>query len=147
MPTRELTRSNLMPAVFEDFFRPFNQWFDDSGIVRRIANVPAVNIKDFGDHYTVLLAAPGLKKEDFHIDVDNNVLTISSEKKEEKEEKENNFTRREYSYTSFTRSFTLPEDVKQDAIEARYENGELQVSIPRKEEAKKAVMTKRIDVK
>ncbi|HET7899181.1 MAG TPA: Hsp20/alpha crystallin family protein [Flavisolibacter sp.] len=147
MPTRELTRSNFMPAIFEDFFRPFNQWFDDGGIVRRIAHVPAVNIKNLGDHYAVMLAAPGLKKEDFHIDVDNNVLTISSEKKEEKEEKENNFTRREYSYTSFTRSFTLPEDVKQDAIEARYENGELQVSIPRRVEAKKAAMAKRIDVK
>lgn len=136
-----------MPNLFEDFFKPWNQWFDDGGIVNRVANVPAVNIRENNDHYTVSVAAPGLKKDDFKIEVENNMLTISSEKEEEKEEKDNRFNRREYSYTSFSRCFGLPEDVKQDAIEARYENGELNVLIPRKEEAKKATVSKMITVK
>ena len=75
------------------------------------------------------------------------MLTISSEKEESKEEKEDKYTRREYSYTSFSRSFTLPEDVKQEEIDARYENGELRLTLPRKDEAKKAAATKRIAVK
>jgi HSP20 family protein len=136
-----------MPPVFEDFFRPFTQWFDDSGIVRRVADVPAVNIKEENDHYTVSLAAPGLKKDDFHIAVENSLLTISSEKEEEKEEKDNRYTRREYSYTSFSRSFGLPDDVKPDGIDAHYENGELRITLPRKEEAKKAAASRRIAVK
>lgn len=146
MSAKALTRQMLMPPVFDDFFRPFSQWFDDSSLVRRVANMPAVNIRENGDHYQVSIAAPGLKKEDFHIDVENNTLTISSEKEEE-EEQETRFTRREYSYTAFSRSFGLPDDVKQDAIDAQYENGELRITLPRKEEAKKAAMSKRIAVK
>lgn len=136
----------MMPSLFNDFFRPFQQWFDDSGIVRNVANIPAVNIKENDDNYTVAVAAPGLKKDDFNISLESNMLTISSEKEEEKEEKENRFTRREYSYTSFSRSFTLPEDVKQEAIEAHYENGELKLILPRKEEARKTTVSKRITV-
>lgn len=146
MSAKALTRQMPMPPVFDDFFRPFSQWFDDSSLVRRVANMPAVNIRENGDHYQVSIAAPGLKKEDFHIDVENNTLTISSEKEEE-EEQETRFTRREYSYTAFSRSFGLPDDVKQDAIDAQYENGELRITLPRKEEAKKAAMSKRIAVK
>jgi HSP20 family protein len=133
--------------VFEDFFKPWSQWFDDSRAMNRVANIPAVNIKENGDHYTVCLAAPGLNKEDFRLDVEDNMLTISSEKEETKEEKEDKFNRREYSYTSFSRSFSLPDDVKQDAIEARYQNGELKINLPRKEEAKKAILSKQIEVK
>ena len=136
-----------MPSIFEDFFRPLSQWFDDSGMVRRVANMPAVNIKEDSDHYTVSVAAPGLKKEDFHINVENNMLTINSEKEDEKEEKDARFTRREYSYTSFSRSFGLPDDVKQDAIDAHYENGELRINLPRKEEAKETAASRRIAVK
>ena len=135
------------PSIFDDFFKPFSQWFDDSGMVRRVANMPAVNIKENGNHYTVSMAVPGLKKEDFHVDVENNMLTIRSEKEEEKEEKEDRYSRREYSYTSFTRSFGLPDDVKQEAIDARYENGELRITLPRKEDAKKATASKKIAVK
>lgn len=138
---------SAMPSVFEDFFKPWSQWFDDSALVSRVANMPAVNIRENGSHYTVTLAAPGLKKEDFHIDLDGNMLTISSEKEEKKEEKDEKFTRKEYSYTSFSRSFTLPDDAKPDAIDARYENGELKIILPRKEESKKAATAKRIDVK
>jgi HSP20 family protein len=136
-----------VPTLFEDFFKPWTQWFDDGGLMSRRANIPAVNIRENGDHYTVTLAAPGLKKEDFTIDVDGNMLTISSEKEESKEQKEDKFTRKEYSYSSFSRSFTLPEDVKQEAIDARYENGELKILLPRKQEAKKTAATKHIAVK
>ena len=147
MATRSLTKPALISNVFEDFFRPMSQWFDDSRNMNRIANVPAVNIKEDNDKYTVCLAAPGLKKEDFKINVEENVLTISSEKEESKEQKEDNYSRREYSYSAFTRSFSLPDDVKQEAIDARYENGELRLTLPRKEEAKKAMLTKKIEVK
>jgi HSP20 family protein len=138
---------SAMPSVFEDFFKPWSQWFDDSALVNRVTSMPAVNIRENGSHYTVTLAAPGLKKEDFHIDLDGNMLTISSEKEEKKEEKDERFTRKEYSFTSFSRSFTLPEDARPEAIDARYENGELRITLPRKEESKKAATTKRIDVK
>lgn len=109
--------------------------------------MPAVNITENHNHYNVSLAAPGLKKEDFKIDLDGNMLTISAEKEEKHEEKDEKFNRKEYSYTSFSRSFTLPEDVKQDAIDARYENGILNIKLNRKEELKKAAVTKRIEVK
>lgn len=147
MATHALARPNLMPSLFDGFFKPWNQWFDDSGLVSRMANMPAVNIKENGNHYTVSLAAPGMEKKDFNINVDANVLTISSEKEEKKESKEDHFTRQEYSYASFSRSFTLPEDANREGIEAHYENGELQITIPRKEEAKKQAASKKISIK
>ena len=79
----------------------------------RAMNVPAVNITEQKNDYLVSLAAPGMKKDDFKIDVDGNMLTISSEKEENKEEKDKKFTRKEYSYSSFSRSFTLPDEVNQ----------------------------------
>src|SRR6185503_7209726 len=108
--------------------------------------VPAVNIADHKDHYLVSLAAPGLKKEDFKIDVDGNVLTISSEKEEKSEEKDKKFSRKEYSYSSFRRSFTLPEEVNQEKIEGRYEDGILKIALPRNDEAKKPSV-KQISIK
>ena len=89
---------------------------------------------------------PGLKEEDFNIDVDGSMLTISSEKEESKEEKDKKFTRKEYSYSSFSRSFTLPEEINKEKIEAKYEDGVLKLSLPRKEEAKK-LSAKHIAVK
>ena len=95
----------------------------------------------------VSLAAPGLKKDEIKIDVEGNMLTISSEKEEKIEEKDKKFTRKEYSYSSFSRSFTLPEDVKAESIDAHYENGVLEIKLPRKEETKKIAATKKIAVK
>lgn len=146
MSTKALTRQSAMPTIFEDFFRPWNQWFDDGALVGKVTNLPAVNIRENGDHYTVTLAAPGLKKEDISINIENNMLTIRSEKEETTESKEEKYTRKEYSYNSFSRSFSLPEDVKQEAIDARYEDGELKITLPRKEEAKKATASKQIAV-
>ena len=88
-----------------------------------------------------------MKKEDFKIDVDGNILTISAEKEEKKEEKDKRYNRREYNYSSFSRSFTLPDKVKQEDIQATYENGVLALLLPKKEEARKAVAVKNIAVK
>ena len=136
MNTRTLAkRTEIMPSFFEDFFnKPLLDLFD-SGFPSRTMNMPAVNITERKDDYMVSMAAPGLKKEDFKIDVEGNMLTISSEKEEENEEKEERYTRKEYSYSSFSRSFTLPEEVNTEKIEARYEDGVLKISLPRREES------------
>jgi HSP20 family protein len=147
LPTRALAKPTLMPSIFDDFFKPWNEWFDDSGLVNRVATMPAVNIKENGNEYDVSVAIPGLKKEDIKIDLEGNMLTISSEKEEKKEEKEEKFTRKEYNYTSFSRSFTLPEDVNQDKIDAHCEHGVLNIRLPRKEDVKKAALSKRIAIK
>lgn len=133
------------PSLFDDFFKPWNEWIVN-GIGSRTMKVPAVNITEQKGEYQVSLVAPGLKKEDFKIDVDGNMLTISSEKEESKEEKEKTYTRKEYSYSSFSRSFTLPEEISTEKIEAKYDGGVLRITLPRKEEAKK-LSTKHIDVK
>lgn len=139
MGTQALSKTTeRFPSVFDDFFKPWNEWFDNGGTMwNRMMNVPAVNITETTSHFEVSLAAPGLKKEDFKIDMDGNLLTISSHKEESKEQKESKFTRKEYNYSSFSRTFTLPEDVKRDKIEATYEHGVLKLVMPKKEEAKK----------
>jgi len=137
MGTQALAKvSERTPYVFDDFFKPWNEWFE-GGLFGRTMNVPAVNIVEHKDEYQVSLAVPGMKKDDFKIDVDGNMLTISSEKEENKEEKDKKFTRKEYNYSSFSRSFTLPEEINREKIEAKYEDGVLKISLPRKEEAKK----------
>ncbi len=148
MGTQALTKaSERMPVFFDDFFKPWNEWFDKGeGLWNRTLTIPAVNITENKDNYLVSLAVPGMKKDDFKIDVDGNMLTISSEKEETKEEKEKRFTRKEYSYSSFSRSFTLPDEVNKEKIEAKYEDGVLKLSLPRKEEAKKPA-AKQIAVK
>ena len=125
--------SERMPSVFDDFFKPWNEWFDNSWV--RSMKVPAVNITEEKNQYLVSLAAPGLKKEDFKIDIDGNMLTITSEKEESSEEKKKKFTRKEYSYSSFSRSFTLPDEIKKEQIEAKYDDGVLKITLPRKAEA------------
>ena len=97
--------------------------------------VPAVNIVEKPDKYLVNLAIPGMERSDFKINVDNGILSVASEKEEKHEEKDKDsqFTRREFYYHSFKRSFTLPESVQADQIEAKYENGILEISIPKRE--------------
>ena len=100
--------------------------------------MPSVNIRETGDNFEVEVAAPGMDKKDFQITLDGNLLTISSSKQQSNEETEDRYTRREFSYQSFQRSFQLPKDVvDQENINARYENGLLSLTIPKKEEAKK----------
>jgi HSP20 family protein len=94
----------------------------------------------------VSIAAPGLKKDDFKIYFQGEMLTISSEKEDEKEEKDEQYTRREYSFSAFNRTFTLPEDIDKEKIAARYEDGELHIFLPRLRNAATSV-SKKIDVK
>lgn len=129
--------SNQTPSLFDRFFD--GEMFDWSN--RNFSNtnttLPSVNIRDNADAFTVEVAAPGLEKGDFKIELNHNLLTISSEKEVKNETKEGEvFTKREFSYQSFTRSFTLPQIANSDKIEAVYENGILTVSIPKREEAK-----------
>ncbi len=121
------------PSIIDELLKP--DWL--GGIQNFNANVPAVNIKETDTNFGIELAAPGKTKEDFNIEIDHNVLTISSEEKNEKEEKDNRgkYTRREFSYSSFRRAFTLPESVNSDSINATYENGVLHVTLPKREEA------------
>ncbi len=148
MSNKSLTKAGeTMPSLFDDFFKPWNEWMGSGGLWGKALTVPAVNISDNKDDYKVTVAAPGLKKSDFKIDVEGNMLVISSEKEENKEEKDERFTRKEYSFSSFRRSFTLPDDVKQDKIEASYEDGVLKLTLPKKEESKKMAMSKSISVK
>jgi HSP20 family protein len=147
MGTQALAKvAERMPFVFDDFFKPYNEWFDNAGLMGRTSNMPAVNITELKDQYMVSLAVPGMKKDDFKIDLDGNFITISCEKEETKEEKEKKFTRKEYNYSSFSRSFTLPEEINKEKIEASYVDGILKVSLPRTEEAKR-LTAKHIDVK
>ncbi|MDX1365777.1 Hsp20/alpha crystallin family protein [Arenibacter latericius] len=136
--SRNSDKSSNLPVWstwMDDFFNEglpsiFSQNFN-SGI-----SLPKVNIKETADAYFVEMAIPGLKKSDFKIDLDNQVLSISTEMEEENEHKDGNYTRREFGYSSFKRSFSLPESVDEDKIKANYNEGILNVRLPKKEEAK-----------
>lgn len=132
--------SNNPPAfrgIFDDFFsRELFNW-DNNNFSATRTTVPAVNIKESNDNFEVEVAAPGMNKDDFKITLDRNYLTISSSKQQEENTSEQGYTRREFSYQSFTRSFELARDVVDgDNIKASYDNGLLTVTIPKKEEAK-----------
>lgn len=148
MSTKSLVKTGEMfPTVFEDFFKPWNEWFDNSGLWGRIMKMPAVNVTDNKDNYLVSVAAPGMKKDDFKIDIEGNMLSISCEKEETKEEKDKKYTRKEYNFSSFSRSFTLPENVTRQKIEATYEDGVLNVRLPKSEESKKTAAIQHVAVK
>ncbi|WP_126973478.1 Hsp20/alpha crystallin family protein [Gynurincola endophyticus] len=129
---------NTFPKLFEDFFgRELSDWRNENFSVTS-TTIPSVNIKETNNAYEVELAVPGMEKSDFNIELEGNRLIISSSKKQENENKEENYTRREFSYQSFQRSFSLPDNtVDADNIKARYENGLLIIDIPKKENAKK----------
>jgi HSP20 family protein len=137
--------NDMFPDMFEDFFKPWNEKFSGN-MWGKMLTVPAVNIIEDDKSFTLSLAAPGLKKEDFHIQMNGTMLTISSEKEEQKEEKDERMTRNEYNFTSFTRTFNVPEDIEMEKIEANYENGVLTLMLPKKEEAKRMMQTKNIKV-
>lgn len=148
MASKALTRPvTSIPFLFEDFFKPLNNWFDYTAPVGKMNTIPSVNIVENPTDFKVSLAVPGMVKEDFNIDVEDDMITISAQKEVNSEEKDEKFTRREYNYSSFSRSFTMPENVKQDAIEASYVDGVLQLVLPKKEEAKATVATRQIPIK
>jgi HSP20 family protein len=142
MKTLVRTNGSLFPAIpslLNDFFS--DNWLDSSLSNWRPSGstLPAVNVKETNDNFSIEVAAPGMKREDFKLELDNHVLTISSQREDNREEKDENgnYTRREFSYQSFQRSFALPQTkVDGEKIEARYADGILYVTVPKKEEAK-----------
>ena len=127
-------------------FPLISTWFDDfslsefpslfSSNFNTGISLPKVNIKEVSDAFIVEMAVPGLKKSDFNINLENNILSISAELKEENEQNNEGYTRREFGYSSFKRTFTLPETVNDSQINASYNEGILHVHLPKKEEAK-----------
>ncbi len=129
---------NPLPLLFDDFFnRDLFDW-GNSNFSETNTTIPAVNIKDTPENYEVEVAAPGMTKKDFKVELDGNSLTISSERTGQKEENEGGrYARKEFSYQSFRRTFTLQKDVVDiEKIQAKYENGLLHLVIPKKEEVK-----------
>lgn len=127
-----------LPMLFDDIFnRDLFNW-NNSNFSNTDSTIPAVNIKETAENYTVEVAAPGMTKNDFKVELDGNSLTISSEKSREIEENgTEKYSRREFSYQSFQRTFTLQKDVVDiEKIQAKYENGLLHLVIPKKEEVK-----------
>jgi HSP20 family protein len=123
----------MLPAFFSDFFDSDTMNYE----FMTNSTVPAVNIKETKDDFVVEVAAPGMKKDDFKIELDNNLLMISSEKEEEHEEKQDGeYTRKEFMYQSFRRSFTVPKTIEDGKIDATYKDGVLSIHLPKKEEAK-----------
>jgi HSP20 family protein len=124
-----------MPSLFDDFItRDLFTWPSQ---LRSGGTLPAVNIKETNDHYALEVAAPGMQKKDFNVELDNNLLVISAHSNSEHEAKEGHYSRREFNYTDFKRTFTLPEHmVNGDKIVARYTDGVLHVQLPKTEEAK-----------
>ncbi|MBS1598322.1 MAG: Hsp20/alpha crystallin family protein [Bacteroidetes bacterium] len=130
--------NNLFPTFFDDFFnRDLFNW-GNVNFSETNTTIPAVNIKETGDAYEVEVAAPGMSKKDFRVELNGNTLSISSDKSSANESGiEHNYFRREFSYQSFQRTFELHKDVVDvDNIQAKYENGLLQLLIPKKEEVK-----------
>lgn len=133
------TNRNAFPSfsnLFDDYFNTELGDWRRNNFSASNTTLPKVNIKEDGDKYVVEMAAPGMKKGDFKLNLDQNVLTISAEIKEDQKEQEAKYTKREFAYQAFQRSFTLPESANGDKISASYNNGILEVAIPKKEEAK-----------
>ena len=121
-------RSLSPTSWFDDFFN------DDFFLVpsQGKSTVPATNIEETDNSFKLEMAIPGMNKEDINVEVENGMLTVSAEKEDTTEESEKNYTRKEYSYSSFKRSFTLPDNVS-DTVTANYKNGVLHITLPKKE--------------
>ena len=130
------TNQDVFPSISNLLDEVFNNDFKRSNYSPIKTTLPKVNIREDENGYEVELAAPGFEKKDFNINVEENVLTISSEKKEDQKEEDKNYSRREFSFQSFSRSFTLPDSADAEKIKAKYDNGILAISISKKEEAK-----------
>jgi len=129
-----LMKSSRIPtfnSLLEDF------WSTDNGFKKAFTNgetLPAVNIKENEKNFEIEVAAPGFQKQDLRVDIDNSgLLTISAETRKESADEKANYTRREFSYSSFSRSFNLPENIKQDEIKAKYEDGVLHLTLGKSE--------------
>lgn len=131
----------MLPVISTRTFRPFfmsNLFEDDLFPVwsGNCTSTPAVNIREDEKKYSLELAVPGMDRKDVKIDINEDVLTVSSEKKTETDESQNGYRRKEFSYSSFCRNFYIPENVNSEKIEARYKDGILTVELPKHEEDK-----------
>jgi HSP20 family protein len=127
----------IFPSFFDKFFEGNLMDWNNSNFSSTDTTLPAVNVKENNDAFMIEVAAPGMTKEDFNLNYDNGRLTISSERKNEKKDEGENYTRREFSYQSFQRSFTVPENViSGDKISANYKDGILIINLPKREEVK-----------
>jgi HSP20 family protein len=140
----------MLPMITRRSYKPFlwSSLFDDDFFPvapGRSTSMPAVNIREDEKRFTLDLAIPGIEKKDLKIEINEDVITISSEQKMEKEENRDDFKRREFSYTSFCRSFYLPENVNKEKIEANYRDGILSVVLP-KEAEEKAKLSRQVSI-
>ncbi|MCK0190768.1 Hsp20/alpha crystallin family protein [Arenibacter sp. F20364] len=125
-------RNNVMfPSLMNEILRP--DWV--GGVDNFKDSAPAANVKETESEYLLELAVPGRKKEDFNVEIDNDILTISSEVKSEENKEDDGYTRKEFTFSSFKRVFSLPETISLDKINATYEDGILKFVLPKKEEA------------
>jgi HSP20 family protein len=131
-----IRRVNNNYPLFQNWMEDFFGNFDSNVSNKMRTTVPAVNIAETENSFEIAFAAPGLTKSDFSIHLENDVLTVKSEKAENQSESNTNFTRKEFNFSSFQRSFTLPEAADGENIKAEYLNGILNIEIPKKEEAK-----------
>jgi len=134
----------MLPTIAKRTFRPFympNIFDDDffSVLPNNNSQLPAVNIREDEKNYFLELAVPGIDRKDLKIDINEDVLTISSETKSETEENKEGYKRKEFSYTSFCRSFYIPENVNREKIDANYKDGILSVGLPKQEEEKNKI--------
>jgi len=132
------TKKSLLPSWTSDLFNSDSflspRFFDFDGKGSDLAlRLPAVNIHENEKEFKIEMAAPGLERKDFKVEVKDGMLCISSEKEAKIKEEKKNYTRREYSYNSFSRSFTLPDNSLPEKISAKYENGVLNITLPKKE--------------
>jgi HSP20 family protein len=132
----------MKPSLLPSASTFFNDFFEDGGfpslsLGNGLSKLPSANVIENDKAYMIELAAPGMKKNDFEVNVDKGYLTINSEKETETEDKGENYTRQEFNYNKFSRSFLLPDLVDTDKIKAKYEDGILRLSIPKKPEAAK----------
>ena len=143
MPTRKNYNQNWLPSIFNDFF-------DNDWMVKANSTAPAINVIESEKEYKVELAAPGMTKEDFHVQLaDDNTLTISMEKKNENENKDDSkkYLRREFSYSKFEQAMVIPDDVEKEKINASVNDGVLTIDLPKKTNEEKAQTSKVIEVK
>jgi HSP20 family protein len=129
------SNGNLIPFGMDNFFA--DDFFNNQWLEKKLKHtLPAVNIKENKNEFKIEFASPGFTKKDFKIDLDQDVLTVSAEKDNEVIEEKEDYTRKEFSYNSFSRSFTLPKTVNAEKIDAKYNDGILKLSIPKKESTK-----------
>jgi HSP20 family protein len=131
-----LMKVNRFLPTFSNFFdeaftKEFFNW-DDKNFAANGGTLPSVNVRETDKEYFIELAAPGLKKEDCKVEMKNDMLTISAERKDEKEEKRGDFTRREFNYSSFCRSFYVPDLAEKNKVDAKYEDGMLTIMMAKK---------------